>query len=70
MERPDGNSYAFTIRETVVDSRTLEEELKKVESKVKRMFGGDGSQPVGIEAQFVKKYAEDLKRRIAASQQG
>ncbi|MEM9283571.1 MAG: hypothetical protein AAGA96_17250 [Verrucomicrobiota bacterium] len=45
MEREDGSSYAFVIRERVVGARTLEEELKRLnalieQEEVKRWVGG------------------------------
>lgn len=45
MERADGSSYAFVLRERVVGSRTLEEELERLnnlieEEDVKRWVGG------------------------------
>ena len=45
MERDDGSSYAFVIRERVVASRTLREELKKLdqfisENEVEKWVGG------------------------------
>ncbi|MEM9280548.1 MAG: hypothetical protein AAGA96_01860 [Verrucomicrobiota bacterium] len=45
MEREDGSSYAFVIRERVLGARTLEEELKRLnalieEKEMERWVGG------------------------------
>jgi hypothetical protein len=58
MSRPDGSSYAFVIRERLVCSRTLEEELRLAEERVQKTPPLPG-------AYRVKERVENLKARIA-----
>ncbi len=67
MTRPDGSSYAFILRERTLRSRTLVEELARLEGEEEEIKLNSGAvQPVGIGARAQREYIESLKARIAA----
>lgn len=68
MTRPDGSSYAFILRERTVRSRTLAEELARLEGEQEEEISLNSGvvQPVGIGARAQREYIASLKARIAA----
>ena len=65
MEREDGSSYAFVIRERVLGARTLEEELQRLdaliaEEEVERWVGG----------YRILERKKELEARIQAASEG
>jgi len=66
MSRPDGSSYAFGIRERMIRSRTLEDELVMAERKLRDIQPATGEpRLVGIGPRGLEKRVKELKDRIA-----
>lgn len=65
FERPDKSTYAFVLRETVIASRTLQEELVRIKASTGQLTNGERTPGW----HRIESRIRDLERRIAESKE-